>query len=326
MKLSEHQAEGLSYREIARVSGHARNTVRRYLRDEAGKNVTTRTPKGSKLDPFKGVVDELVAQGLYSTPAIVERLVPLGYQGKETIVRDYVRSIRPPVSAQVVIARRYETVPGAQLQFDWGIFTYRDAKGQERRLPGLVATLGYSRRSYVEFAHSADIYGLTTALINAFYHFGGLTNAVLSDHMKTVVLGSDGEGGWTYHSQMEDLARFLRISIRLCRVRRPETKGKVERHIRYVKEHFWPGRVFTDLTDLNAQAQTWCDERDLRLHPSIGLRQRRPLTMRRRTSRTSLNGRIVNALNDEYVGSPSMDRCPLAVLTTAFPFVTPHKQ
>lgn len=270
MKLFELRTQGLGYREISRVTGHSRNTVRRYLRDDAGKNTTARTPRGSKLDPFKEVVDELVAGGLYSAPAIVERLIPLGYEGKETIVRDYVRKIRPPVSPRVVVARRYESEPGHQLQFDWGIFPYIDPRGHERHIPGLAATLGFSRRSHLEFAHSADIYGLTTALINTFYHFGGVVDAVLTDHMKTVVIGGDGNGGWEYNSQIEDLFRFLGVSIKLCRVRRPETKGKVERHIRYVKENFWPGRTFVDLVDLNEQALTWCLERDLREHPSLG--------------------------------------------------------
>lgn len=270
MRIYEMQAEGLGYREIARITGHSRNTVRRYLRDGAGGQVLTRASRPSKLDPFKEVVDGLVAQGLTSAPAILERLVPLGFTGKATIVRDYVRSIRPTASSRITPVRRYETPPGHQLQVDWGIFSYVDARGDERRIPGLVATLGYSRRSYVRFAHSADIYGLMSALLDAFFHFGGTTNVVLTDHMKTVVLGGDAKSGWDYHPQLLDLARYLGISINLCRVRRPETKGKVERHIRYVKENFWPGRSFLDLADLNEQALRWSHERDLRLHPSLG--------------------------------------------------------
>ncbi|MDA8373600.1 MAG: IS21 family transposase [Actinomycetota bacterium] len=270
MRLHELGMEGLGYREIARRTGHSRNTVRRYLRDGAGRNETVRAPRRSKLDPFKDTVAGLVKGGLVSTPAIMDRIVPLGYTGKETTLRDYVRSIKPKASKEAALARRYETKPGEQLQFDWGIFTYKDASGDERRIPGLVATLGYSRASYLAFAPSADIYGLIGCLVNAFSYFGGLTNAVLTDHMKTVVLGSDGEDGWRYHPQMEDLARYLGISIRLCRVRRPETKGKVERHIRYAKENFWPERTFTDLADLNEQALNWCRERNRRLHPSIG--------------------------------------------------------
>jgi transposase len=90
--------------------------------------------------------------------------------------------------------RRYRSEPGKQLRFDWGIFPYIDPKGYERHIPGLAASLGYLRRSYLEFAHSADVYGLITALINTFYHFGGTVDAVLTDHMKTVVIGADGEG------------------------------------------------------------------------------------------------------------------------------------
>ena len=142
MRLHELEREGLGYREIARVTGHSRNTVRRYLRDGAGRHETKRAKRGSKLDPFKDLVTELVKGGLISTPAIMDRIVPEGYEGKETIVRDFVRSIKPKASREAVLARRYETKPGEQLQFDWGIFTYVDPRGDERRIPGLVATLG----------------------------------------------------------------------------------------------------------------------------------------------------------------------------------------
>lgn len=270
MRLHELEKQGIGYREIARLTGYSRNTVRRYLRDAAGRNETKRAPKGSKLDRYKETVQELVAGGLISAPAIMDRIKPLGYEGKETTLRDYVRSIKPKAKAAAQVARRYETKPGEQLQFDWGIFTYVDANGNERHIPGLVAVLGYSRASYVEFAPSADIYGLIGCLANAFSYFGGLTNAVLTDHMKTVVLGEDGDGGWRFHPQMEEFARYLGISIKLCRVRRPETKGKVERHIRYVKENFWPERTFVDLADLNCQALSWCKEQNKRLHPGIG--------------------------------------------------------
>ena len=67
--------EGLGYREIARITGHSRNTVRKYLRDGIKHGSTNRKPKGSKLDPYKDTVSELVEAGLTSTPAIMERIV-----------------------------------------------------------------------------------------------------------------------------------------------------------------------------------------------------------------------------------------------------------
>ena len=41
-------------------------------------------------------------------------------------------------------------------------------------------------------------------------------------------------------------------------VARGNEKGRVERAIRYVRDNFWPARTFTDLSDLNAQADLWC--------------------------------------------------------------------
>ncbi|WP_171788945.1 helix-turn-helix domain-containing protein [Acidimicrobium ferrooxidans] len=96
--LFELHAEGLGYREIARRTGISRNTVRRYLRDGASAGQVTRPRRRSKLDPFKPEIDRLVADGLTSAPAITERLKELGYTGKVTIVRDYVRTIRQGAS------------------------------------------------------------------------------------------------------------------------------------------------------------------------------------------------------------------------------------
>ena len=272
MNIFDLKQQGLSCREIARETGHSRNTVRKYLRDGASTQARKAKPQRvSKLDPYKDEVNRLVSDGLLSVPAIMSRIVPLGYNAKESILRTYVRSIRPHTKPKQVAIRRYETEPGKQSQFDWGIFSYIDSRGTKRHIPGLYVTLGRSRRSYLEFALSADTYGLITCLINAFFYFGGLTDVFLTDHMKTVVIGGNEKDGWEFNSQMADLANFLGISIKLCRVRRPETKGKVERGIRYAKENFWPGRTFSDLADLNQQALIWCSAADNRIHQSLGI-------------------------------------------------------
>ncbi|EQD74176.1 ISChy4, transposase, partial [mine drainage metagenome] len=86
MNIFDLKQQGLSYREIARETGHSRNTVHKYLRDGASsKPIETKPQRNSKLDPYKSEVDRLVSEGLLSVPAIMSRIVPLGYTGKESI-------------------------------------------------------------------------------------------------------------------------------------------------------------------------------------------------------------------------------------------------
>ncbi len=100
------KAQGLSYRAIARETGHSRNTVRKYLRDGAStKRNETKLPRVSKLDPYKDEVNRLVSEGLLSVPVIMSKIVPLGYTGKESILRTYVRSIRPPTKPRQTATR-----------------------------------------------------------------------------------------------------------------------------------------------------------------------------------------------------------------------------
>ncbi|WP_432718915.1 Mu transposase domain-containing protein [Pectinatus frisingensis] len=57
---------------------------------------------------------------------------------------------------------------------------------------------------------------------------------------------------------------------KVCRVRRPQTKCKVERLVKYVKDNFLPGRQFTDIDDLNRQAIKWCQKVDSKCHGTTG--------------------------------------------------------
>ena len=271
MDLLELRAQGHSYHEIAKLSGVSRNTVRKYLRDGAVCTAKPpRKPRGSKLDPYKEIVAGYVEDGLISAPAILNRIGPMGYTGKETTIRNYVKSIKPDVPTGAKATVRYESKPGAQIQLDWGLFGYNDHRGTRRNIAGLMVTLGYSRRVYLEFALTADIYGFSSCLINSLYYFGGVTDAFLTDHMKTVVIGGSTSEGWNLNGHTSDLAKFLGISIKLAPVRRPQTKGKVERGIRYAKDNFWAARSFTNLADLNEQALVWCSEADTRVHNGLG--------------------------------------------------------
>ncbi|SHH48225.1 helix-turn-helix domain-containing protein, partial [Desulforamulus hydrothermalis] len=64
ISLHTMRAEGKSIREIARLTGHSRNTVRRYLRGEFSPEKGTRKSRGSKLDPYKPFLQERLQEGI----------------------------------------------------------------------------------------------------------------------------------------------------------------------------------------------------------------------------------------------------------------------
>lgn len=270
LRVQELAVEGKSLREIARMTGFSRNTVRKYLRDGLSREPRPRPRRGSKLDAYKPTIDDWMKSGLFNCQVMLARLRELGYTGGVSTLKNYVQRFRPPKRQRATL--RYETPPGEQAQLDWGICEYVDERGQRRKLPVFVMILGYSRASYIEFTRRCDLHSFLRCFVHALQHFGGVPKVALTDRMKTVVLGTNDDGGPHWHPAFQDFALSLGLTPKLCRVRRPQTKGKVERAVRFVKENFWVARQFTDLADLNRQALAWCDEIDQRIHGTTGQR------------------------------------------------------
>ena len=112
-------------------------------------------------------------------------------------------------------------------------------KGQNT-LSAFVATLGYSRASYVEFVTNEKLVTLIECHKRAFDYFGGVPEEVLYDNMKTVILDRDtyGPGIHRFNKGMLDFAKHYGFCLKVCRPYRAKTKGKVERFNRYLRESF----------------------------------------------------------------------------------------
>ena len=261
--IREMAVQGKPLRAIARELGLARNTVRKYVRGPT--EAAARPPRRSKLDPYKEQIRQWMEQDhLYNCQTMYRRLRDQGYQGRQSILKDFVRPLRPVVRRTCRPVIRYETAPGEQLQFDWGEFVY-EHDGQTRKLFGFTAVLSYSRMRLVIFVKRTDAPTLVRCLLQAFLYFGGLPHAVLTDRMKTVLLEMQtGQPRW--HPRFQALVERLGISPRICQPSTPQTKGKVERSIGLLKSDFWPGVPFTDLEDLNGQARAWCDALNRKVH------------------------------------------------------------
>src|SRR5437870_10789645 len=228
---------GKGIRKIARETGSSRNTVRRYLRDESAARYKPRRLRATKLDPFRDyVVERLTSAAPEWIPAsvLLRELRERGYTGGYTMLKALAASLKPKEAAAPIV--RFETEPGEQMQVDWAVI-----RRGGNRLSVFVATLGWSRASYVEFVTDERVETLIEAHENAFLAFGATPREVLYDNMRTVVLERHGygRGRHRFHPGFLDFARHCGFRPRLCAPYRAQTKGKVERFIRYLRHSFY---------------------------------------------------------------------------------------
>ena len=256
-ELYELKGEGHSIRGIARELGISRNSVRKYLKSPGVPQAKPRPRRSSKLDPYAAYVDHRLSDGLENCVVLLRELRARGYEGGYTTLVEYVRPRRRRRQPKATV--RFETAPGEQAQVDWGSFAYVAADGRRQRMWAFVMVLGWSRAIYVEFVRRADVSTFMGCHINAFEYFGGVPRRCLYDNAKVVVLGRDEDGRPEWNRRMLDLSLRTGFEMRLCRPYRPQTKGKVESGVKYVRRNLWPGVRFTDDADMNRQAWEWCD-------------------------------------------------------------------
>jgi transposase len=161
--------QGKSIRAIARMLAVSRNTVRRYLRGE-GLPRYERKGRPSKLDQYKEYLAARVkaaAPDWIPATVLLREMRALGYLGGISILKDYLATLRPVAKPEPLI--RFETDPGRQMQADFA--TIR--RGRDR-LAAFIATLGWSRASYVEFVTDERLETLLGCHERAFYFFGGV--------------------------------------------------------------------------------------------------------------------------------------------------------
>ena len=172
-----HDRQGLTIAQTARILGLDARTVAIWL---ARPRFTPRRsrPRPSLLDPFKPAISKLLDTHPYSAQQIFQRLREQGYQGGITILRDYVRRIRPPA---LPVYLKLAFAPGECAQIDWGSYGAVSIDGTRRRLSFFVMVLAYSRQMYVEFSVSQTMEHFLTCHHHAFSAFGGVPGKVIPD-------------------------------------------------------------------------------------------------------------------------------------------------
>lgn len=266
--------QGLKVAVIARQVGIDRKTVRKYIAQ--GIEVPTygpRQPRERFLDPWMDYLrSRLDAYPGLSARRLLREICERGYTGGYSTVRDTVRALRPAGGGSP-FAVRFETPPGQQAQVDFAQFRVRFTSAPDSvQIMWLFSmVLGFSRLIWGRFAQRQTMQTVLACHRAAFEAIGGVPREILYDRMKTAVLGEDEDGRVVYNRTLGEFARHYGFLPKACRAYRPETKGKVERPFRYIREDFFLGSTFRDLDDLNLQFGNWLGNvANLRVHASTG--------------------------------------------------------
>jgi transposase len=260
-----HDTHGLTVAQIARQLHLDERTVVRWLAVEKFRPRRT-APRPGKLDPFKGQIVRWLATHPYTTTQILLRLREAGYRGGITIVKDYVRHVRPPrTPAFLTLA----FAPGECAQVDWGQFGSIQVGNTRRRLSFFVMVLCYSRMLYVEFTVSETMEHFLACHANALEFFGGVTTRVMVDNLKSAVLRRAVGEAPVLNPRYKDFADHFGFTIAPCGVRQPHEKGRAENAVGYVKKNFLAGLELTDFCLVNPAARQWLDTvANVRVHGS----------------------------------------------------------
>lgn len=230
--------QGMSIRGIARQLSCSRQTVRRYIRMQespAKASYKSRAPRPGKLDPYKPYILERVyaARPHWIPGSVMLSEIQLrGYSGGYSMLTAFLLNLKQQPVDPVV---RFETQPGEQMQVDFTVI-----RQGRHPLLAFVATLGWSRATFVRFYSCQDTAAWCDGIEQALRAFGGTPQHLLFDNAKTIILERDvyGLGHHRWNPPLLALADKYGFTPRVCRPYRAKTKGKVERFNHYLKTSF----------------------------------------------------------------------------------------
>jgi transposase len=229
----------------------------------------------SKLDAFESQIQQLLERYPKITNVrLYEELRASGYTGGHSILAERVRKLRDRPAKPLTI--RFETGPGVQAQMDWSTYEIDFTQEGRRKVQLFSYVLGYSRRQYIYFTQRQDFETTIREHIEAFKHLGGAAATCLYDNMKVVVTRWEDDSP-IYNTRFLAFATHYGFRPWACQIRRPQTKGKVERHFHYIETNLLNARQFRSLDHLNESARWWLAEvADKRIH---GTTKKTPLEL-----------------------------------------------
>lgn len=270
MEIKQLLKQGFSQTKIAEKLGISRVTVYRHLKkspSEMSEWVDSLQYKKKKLDSHK----ELILSWLRIHPDIsaaqVYDWLLEKYEGLiigESTVRTYVKALREEYKIKKETSpRMYEAIPdppmGEQMQVDFGHTKQKTVDNKEVKLNFIAFVLSNSRQKYKEWLDRPfTTQDVIRAHENAFKRYGGMTNEIVYDQDSLIVVSENG-GDLILTKEFQQYRESRGINLRVCRKADPESKGRIENVVGFIKQNFAKHRVFHNIDSWNEQGWEWLD-------------------------------------------------------------------
>ncbi len=270
-KVKELKSKGLHCAQIAHELGLHRHTVEKYARmtlDEFQASQAYERDFKYKLDIFEDEVKNDLIRAPYLSsrqvhdhlrehhadfPDVSEKTVfnfVMRVRDKYRIPKTYEETIRP-------LEKLPESAPGMSMQVDFGEYWMHRNDARRVKVYFFAAVMSHSRHKFTYFSRSPFTSELTIyAHQLAFQFYGGKPQEVIYDQDK-VLIHSENLGDVVLTKAFQAFVSSEHFKCVFCRKSDPQSKGKVENVVKYIKYGFLRGREFTNIEMLNESALRW---------------------------------------------------------------------
>lgn len=270
MKIQQLSEQGFKKAQIARKLGISRTTVHDYLErrpEEMAIWVASTRERTKKLDSYHDEIYSWLKEHPDMSAAQVLDWLEEKYEHvrvAESTVRNYVKALRQRYHLPKVLkVRQYEAIPdppmGKQAQVDFGQTNQQTVKGEEVTLYFICFVLSHSRYKIVIWLERP----FTTKDViwsheKAFEQLGGMPEEIVYDQ-DHLILVNENAGEYIFTAAFQSYRQERGFRVYMCKKADPESKGRIENVVGFVKKSFAKHRLFDNIDKWNEDSQAWLD-------------------------------------------------------------------
>lgn len=268
MEIQQLHKQGFKVANIARNLGISRTTVYKYLQrspEEMAIWIAGTKTRKRKLDTYRDtILSWLKEHPDMSSSQVLDWLCERypHLQIGESTVRYYVGELREAYHIPKVKTKRdYEAIPdppmGEQAQVDFGQTKQKTSSGKEKTLYFISFVLSHSRYKVVEWLDRPfTTRDVIRAHEHAFQKLEGIPRQLVYDQDHLIVV-SENAGEIIYTAEFQSYREQRKLNIHLCRKADPESKGRIENVVGFIKKNFAKHRVYHNIDQWNEHCEAW---------------------------------------------------------------------